>query len=92
MSSLTASHFLFQSCTKVALDFVSPENVQECIRLTEEFRMLPKTHRSKEDKLEVHFALIVSVGHTTKLKLIGTVKTFMLRSNVSCTEGIVVFR
>ncbi|KAG6735723.1 hypothetical protein POTOM_061626 [Populus tomentosa] len=27
-----------QSCIKVALDFVSPENVQECIRLTEEFR------------------------------------------------------
>lgn len=42
-----------QSCIKVALDFVSPENVQECIRLTEEFRLLPKTHRSKEDKLEV---------------------------------------
>uniref|UniRef100_A0A6P6G1H4 uncharacterized protein LOC107414789 isoform X2 n=1 Tax=Ziziphus jujuba TaxID=326968 RepID=A0A6P6G1H4_ZIZJJ len=42
-----------QSCIKVALDFVSPENVQECIRLTEEFRKLPKTHRYKEDKLEV---------------------------------------
>ncbi|KAL5719081.1 hypothetical protein ACHQM5_011908 [Ranunculus cassubicifolius] len=42
-----------QSCIKVALDFVSPENVQECIRLTEEFRLLPKNHRAKEDKLEV---------------------------------------
>ncbi|XP_050235634.1 uncharacterized protein LOC126685737 isoform X2 [Mercurialis annua] len=42
-----------QSCIKVALDFVSPDNVQECIRLTEEFRMLPKNHRAKEDKLEV---------------------------------------
>ncbi|KNA17553.1 hypothetical protein SOVF_078840 [Spinacia oleracea] len=41
------------SCIKVALDFVSPENIQECIRLTEEFRLLPKNHRSKEDKLEV---------------------------------------
>ncbi|XP_057546070.1 lysine-specific demethylase JMJ26-like isoform X2 [Amaranthus tricolor] len=41
------------SCIKVALDFVSPENVEECIRLTEEFRLLPKNHRSKEDKLEV---------------------------------------
>ncbi|XP_021729109.1 uncharacterized protein LOC110696129 [Chenopodium quinoa] len=41
------------SCIKVALDFVSPENVQECIRLTDEFRLLPKNHRSKEDKLEV---------------------------------------
>ncbi|KAK9145591.1 hypothetical protein Sjap_005494 [Stephania japonica] len=42
-----------QSCIKVALDFVSPENVQECIRLTEEFRSLPKDHSAKEDKLEV---------------------------------------
>ncbi|GMJ06369.1 hypothetical protein HRI_004306100 [Hibiscus trionum] len=42
-----------QSCIKVALDFVSPENVQECIRLTEEFRLLPKGHRAKEDKLEI---------------------------------------
>ncbi|XP_038894401.1 lysine-specific demethylase JMJ25 isoform X2 [Benincasa hispida] len=42
-----------QSCIKVALDFVSPENVEECFRLTEEFRSLPKPHRAKEDKLEV---------------------------------------
>lgn len=42
-----------QSCIKVALDFVSPENIQECIALTEEFRLLPKDHRAKEDKLEV---------------------------------------
>ncbi|KAK2996520.1 hypothetical protein RJ639_026580, partial [Escallonia herrerae] len=48
-----------QSCTKVALDFVSPENLQECIRLTEEFRLLPKNHRSKEDKLEVPLILII---------------------------------
>ncbi|CAA6666617.1 unnamed protein product [Spirodela intermedia] len=42
-----------KSCIKVALDFVSPENVDECIRLTEEFRDLPQDHRAKEDKLEV---------------------------------------
>lgn len=41
------------SCIKVAMDFVSPENVQECVRLTDEFRLLPKHHRAKEDKLEV---------------------------------------
>ncbi|THG18328.1 hypothetical protein TEA_012540 [Camellia sinensis var. sinensis] len=41
------------SCIKVALDFVSPENVGECIRLTEEFRLLPENHKAKEDKLEV---------------------------------------
>jgi hypothetical protein len=44
---------VLQSCIKVAMDFVSPENVQECVRLTEEFRLLPKNHRAREDKLEV---------------------------------------
>lgn len=44
-----------QSCLKVALDFVSPENVNECIKLTDEFRLLPHDHRAKEDKLEVDF-------------------------------------
>lgn len=43
-----------QSCIKVALDFVSPENIHECIRLTEEFRLLPHDHRANEDKLEVN--------------------------------------
>ncbi|KAK2408432.1 lysine-specific demethylase JMJ25 [Trifolium repens] len=42
-----------KSCTKVALDFVSPENVGQCFHLTEEFRKLPVNHRSAEDKLEV---------------------------------------
>ncbi|MFS8015300.1 putative transcription factor & chromatin remodeling &Metalloenzymes JmjC family [Helianthus anomalus] len=42
-----------KSCIKVALDFVSPENVGDCIQLTEDFRVLPKDHRAKEDKLEV---------------------------------------
>ncbi|KAJ7558616.1 hypothetical protein O6H91_04G048200 [Diphasiastrum complanatum] len=42
-----------KSCIKVALDFVSPENLQECINLTNEFRRLPQDHRAKEDKLEV---------------------------------------
>lgn len=42
-----------QSCTKVAVDFVSPENLHECLKLTEDFRKLPRDHRAKEDKLEV---------------------------------------
>lgn len=44
---------LSQSCTKVAVDFVSPENIHECLRLTNEFRQLPKNHKAREDKLEV---------------------------------------
>ncbi|KAI3735414.1 hypothetical protein L6452_14910 [Arctium lappa] len=62
-----------QSCIKVALDFVSPDNVEECIRLTEEFRLLPKTHRSKEDKLEVKkmglYAASVVIDEASKLML-----------------------
>ncbi|XVF50971.1 hypothetical protein PTKIN_Ptkin04bG0146400 [Pterospermum kingtungense] len=55
-----------QSCIKVALDFVSPENVQECIRLTEEFRLLPKSHRAKEDKLEVKKMAIYAANLAVK--------------------------
>ncbi|KAH6822285.1 hypothetical protein C2S53_010683 [Perilla frutescens var. hirtella] len=47
-----------KSCTKVALDFVSPENIQSCFQLTEEFRLLPLNHRAKEDKLEVKKMLL----------------------------------
>lgn len=48
-----------QSCIKVALDFVSPENVNECVRLAEDFRILPQNHRAKEDKLEVLFGFFL---------------------------------
>nr|XP_011468932.1 PREDICTED: lysine-specific demethylase JMJ25-like isoform X3 [Fragaria vesca subsp. vesca] len=51
-----------QSCIKVALDFVSPENLEVCLRLTEEFRLLPKTHRAKEDKLEVKKMTLYAVS------------------------------
>ena len=55
-----------QSCTKVAVDFVCPENIRECLRLTEEFRQLPKNHRAREDKLEVNScSLLVSRTFTT---------------------------
>ncbi|CAM8904748.1 unnamed protein product [Rhodiola kirilowii] len=61
-----------KSCIKVALDFVSPENIQECIRLTEEFRLLPKDHRAKEDKLEVKkmalHAVRAAVTEATKIR------------------------
>ncbi|PIA26645.1 hypothetical protein AQUCO_09100066v1 [Aquilegia coerulea] len=52
-----------KSCIKVALDFVSPENVQECIRLTEEFRILPPNHKENQDKLEVGHLVSVLAGH-----------------------------
>lgn len=52
-----------KSCTKVAADFVSPENIHECLRLTEEFRMLPKNHRAREDKLEVKKMILHAVNN-----------------------------
>ncbi|XP_038684963.1 uncharacterized protein LOC119984887 isoform X3 [Tripterygium wilfordii] len=54
-----------QSCIKVALDFVSPENVQECIRLTEDFRLLPKGHGAKQDKLEVKKMALYAASFAT---------------------------
>ena len=41
-----------QSCTKVALDFVSPENVKECMQLKNEIRKLSR-HKVRADKLEI---------------------------------------
>ncbi|XP_021750559.1 lysine-specific demethylase JMJ25-like [Chenopodium quinoa] len=50
-----------KSCIKVALDFVSPENVGECIRLAGELRILPQNHMAKVDKLEVKKMILYAV-------------------------------
>ncbi|EPS68030.1 hypothetical protein M569_06743, partial [Genlisea aurea] len=55
-----------KSCTKVAVDFVSPENLHECLRLTEEFRKLPRHHRANEDKLEVKKMIIYAVDRAVR--------------------------
>lgn len=55
-----------KSCTKVAVDFVSPENIQECLRLTQEFRQLPKNHKAREDKLEIRKMIIYAVEDALK--------------------------
>ena len=49
------------NCIKVAEDFVSPENVSHCIRLTEEFRHLSKFHTNHEDKLQINNIVYHSV-------------------------------
>ncbi|KAL3863065.1 hypothetical protein ACJMK2_004844 [Sinanodonta woodiana] len=41
------------SCIKVAEDFVSPEHLNHCFQLTQEFRHLSDTHSNHEDKLQV---------------------------------------
>lgn len=40
-------------CIKVALDFVSPENLTQCFQLTSEFRQLSSRHANREDKLQI---------------------------------------
>ncbi|XP_027154799.1 lysine-specific demethylase JMJ25 isoform X2 [Coffea eugenioides] len=40
-------------CVNVVLDFISPENTTECIRLTDEIRLLPLRHRARGKVLEV---------------------------------------
>lgn len=57
---IDSTTLILQSCIKVALDFVSPDNVEECVKLTEEFRLLPKNHRAKEDKLEVSSDYVIA--------------------------------
>lgn len=41
------------SCVKVAEDFVSPERIDHCFRMTQEFRHLSHKHTNHEDKLQV---------------------------------------
>jgi hypothetical protein len=54
------------------MDFVSPESLRECIRLSEEVRLLPEHHHAKEDKLEVCQPLQkVSFGTDRPLHLIN---------------------
>ena len=49
------------SCVKVAEDFVSPEHINHCFRLTQEFRQLSNTHSNHEDKLQAsHLASLAS--------------------------------
>ncbi|EOA29811.1 hypothetical protein CARUB_v10012905mg [Capsella rubella] len=55
-----------KSCTKVALDFVSPENVSECLHLTKQYRLLPPNHFAKEDKLEVKKMIIHAVDKSLR--------------------------
>ncbi|KAL2523946.1 Transcription factor jumonji (jmjC) domain-containing protein [Abeliophyllum distichum] len=71
-----------KSCIKVALDFVSPENVHECVRLTEEFRMLPQNHLAKEDKLEVKKMIVHAMNQAVKDV------NFLIKSRMKLVAGV----
>ncbi|XP_056846114.1 lysine-specific demethylase JMJ29-like [Raphanus sativus] len=51
-----------KSCTKIAVDFVSPENIRKCLSLTKEFRRLPVGHSSRVDKVEIKKMLIYALS------------------------------
>ncbi|KAL8250066.1 hypothetical protein R6Q59_033759 [Mikania micrantha] len=53
-----------KSCTKVAIDFVSPENIKYCIRLKNEIRKLPLKHPAREDKLEINKMVLHAMGQS----------------------------
>ncbi|XP_062013297.1 lysine-specific demethylase JMJ28 isoform X2 [Rosa rugosa] len=55
-----------KSCVHVVLDFMSPENVTECIQLTDEVRLLPEDHKAKVDKLEVKRMALYSISSAIK--------------------------
>ncbi|XP_050289017.1 lysine-specific demethylase JMJ28 isoform X3 [Quercus robur] len=55
-----------KSCVHVVLDFVSPENVTECIHLIDEVRLLPEDHKAKVDKLEVKKMALHSISAAVK--------------------------
>ncbi|KAK1384283.1 JmjC domain-containing protein [Heracleum sosnowskyi] len=55
-----------KSCINVAVDFVSPEHVRECIRFTEEIRALPRNHIAKVDKLEINKLIFYAIKQAVK--------------------------
>jgi lysine-specific demethylase 3 len=52
-----------RSSIKAAEDFVSPEHIERCLTLTEQFRQLPVTHRRKQDGLGVKDIMLHAVAH-----------------------------
>lgn len=55
-------------CIKVALDFVAPENLTECLNLTEEFRALSTRHENREDKLQIKNILYHTIKNLLPLE------------------------
>ncbi|CAK8577837.1 unnamed protein product [Lathyrus sativus] len=53
-------------CVHAVLEFVSPENVTECIQLIDEVRQLPEDHKAKVDKLEVKKMALHSMSTAIK--------------------------
>ena len=48
------------NCIKVAEDFVSPEGLEWCFNITEDFRHLTDNHTNHEDKLQIKVSFRIS--------------------------------
>lgn len=51
-----------KSCVNVVLDFISPENVTECINLIDERRALPPEHKARKNLAEVKKMTLNSIS------------------------------
>ncbi|MCE3051884.1 hypothetical protein HAX54_051130 [Datura stramonium] len=72
-----------KSCINVAVDFISPENVNECIRLTEELRKLPRNHDAREDKLGVKKIIVHAMSQA-----VDQLEKTLLNSEAGITTGL----
>ena len=69
------------NCIKVAEDFVSPEGLEWCFNITEDFRHLTDNHTNHEDKLQIK----VSCRH------ISTIMFIILYTNASTNHKTCFF-
>lgn len=51
-----------KSCVNVVLEFISPENTRDSIRLADELRLLPEDHKARSNKLEVNKMALYNIS------------------------------
>ena len=56
-----------RSSIKVAKDFISPEHLDACLKLTADFRALPRGHQFKEDRLSTKSVVLHSVSRAVSV-------------------------
>ncbi|CAL9216183.1 unnamed protein product [Arabidopsis halleri] len=55
-----------KSCIKIGHGFVSPENVGKCLRLSNEYHLLPPNHDSRDDKFEIKKIIVFAMDQALK--------------------------
>ena len=75
-----------RSSIKVAEDFVSPEHIRRCLRLTSQFRALPATHRRNLDGLGVKDIMLHAVSHAVSVLGDGGLFDGLLENSAACAD------